>query len=151
MGSFRALNDYNFRESFLEALGDAISNAEFQILPVIRSKVEQRPERSVYLDAALEGITRSAKWLVDHGFAGDDLVFAFESRGTSEDRDLARELALNLANQKGPSVVVKFIPKSFASTGLQIADLVARPIGLSVIRPGQHNRSFETISHKIIT
>jgi hypothetical protein len=151
VGSFRALNDHNFRESFLEALGDAISNAEFKILPVIRSKVEQRPERNLYLDAALEGINRSAKWLISQGFEEDELVFAFESRGTSEDSDLARELALNLANQKGPRVVVKFIPKSFASTGLQIADLVARPIGLSVIRPGQHNRSFETIAHKIIT
>ena len=150
LGSFRALNDHNFRESFLKSLGDAILNSEFHILPVIRSKVDKRPGRSLYFEAAVEGITRSTKWLINQGFAGEELIFAFESRGIREDRDLASELAINLAIQEWPRVVVKFIPKSFASTGLQIADIVARPIGLSVIRPGQQNRSFETIANKII-
>jgi hypothetical protein len=31
---------------------------------------------------------------------------------------------------------------------LQIADLVARPIGLSVLRPDQENRAFEIIKNK---
>jgi len=31
---------------------------------------------------------------------------------------------------------------------LQLADLMARPIGLSVLRPGQANRAFEVLERK---
>jgi hypothetical protein len=31
---------------------------------------------------------------------------------------------------------------------LQLADLVARPIGLSVIKPGQNNRAFDVLARK---
>lgn len=34
------------------------------------------------------------------------------------------------------------------SSGLQLADLVARPIGLSVLRPGQDNRAFDVLKNK---
>lgn len=34
------------------------------------------------------------------------------------------------------------------SSGLQLADLVARPIGLSLLRPDQENRSFEVLKEK---
>ena len=34
------------------------------------------------------------------------------------------------------------------SSGLQLADLVARPIGLHVLRPDQTNRAFEVLKHK---
>lgn len=39
--------------------------------------------------------------------------------------------------------------KQTNSIGLQLADLVARPIGLSVLRPTQPNRAFEIIKSKI--
>jgi hypothetical protein len=35
------------------------------------------------------------------------------------------------------------------STGLQIADLVARPIGLSIVREGQPNRAYDLLQPKI--
>jgi hypothetical protein len=31
---------------------------------------------------------------------------------------------------------------------LQLADLVVRPIGLSVLKPGQNNRAFEVLKRK---
>jgi|TARA_R100001509_G_scaffold32112_1_gene17053 hypothetical protein len=34
------------------------------------------------------------------------------------------------------------------SSGLQLADLVARPIGLKTLRPGQENRAFESLQPK---
>ena len=39
--------------------------------------------------------------------------------------------------------------KQSNSIGLQLADLVARPIGLSVLRPEQNNRAFDIIKSKI--
>ena len=41
-----------------------------------------------------------------------------------------------------------FGDKRVNSSGLQLADLVARPIGLSVLRPAQPNRAFEMLKRK---
>ena len=43
---------------------------------------------------------------------------------------------------------VVFADKKTNSTGLQLADLVARPIGLSVVRPEQANRAFDVLKRK---
>ncbi|ALP53302.1 hypothetical protein Tel_09110 [Candidatus Tenderia electrophaga] len=34
-------------------------------------------------------------------------------------------------------------------SGVQLADLVARPIGLKIIRPGQENSAFEILANKL--
>lgn len=39
--------------------------------------------------------------------------------------------------------------KKTNSEGLQFADLSARPVGLSVVRPGQINRAFEILQKKL--
>ena len=41
-----------------------------------------------------------------------------------------------------------FVDKKANSTGLQIADLIARPIGLKVLRPEQPNRAYDIIETK---
>src|SRR5690606_3723233 len=43
---------------------------------------------------------------------------------------------------------ILFADKKAMSSGLQLADLVARPIGLSILRPGQENRAFEVLKQK---
>ena len=42
-----------------------------------------------------------------------------------------------------------FIPKAANASGLQLADLTARPIALSRLRPGQPNRAFKIIEPKL--
>jgi hypothetical protein len=41
-----------------------------------------------------------------------------------------------------------FADKKSNSTGLQLADLIARPIGLHVLKPEQENRAFAIIDGK---
>ncbi len=43
---------------------------------------------------------------------------------------------------------VIFSDKKVISSGLQLADLVARPIGLSTLRPGQENKAFDVQKNK---
>ena len=43
----------------------------------------------------------------------------------------------------------RFVKKAINSTGLQLADLTARPIALDVLRPGQSNRAYEIIKRKL--
>ena len=76
----------------------------------------------------------------------------FESRGKREDKDLELEFrricdGANTQRARYPFEAI-FADKRANSTGLQIADLVARPIGLHVIRPGQPNRAFDVITKK---
>jgi hypothetical protein len=42
-----------------------------------------------------------------------------------------------------------FADKKTNSIGLQVADLIARPIGLQTLRPDQPNRAYEIIRPKV--
>ncbi|MDK4705007.1 DUF3800 domain-containing protein [Rhizobium sp. CNPSo 4062] len=49
---------------------------------------------------------------------------------------------------KMPCFDLVFASKLANSTGLQIADLIARPIGLRILKGGQPNRAFDVINQK---
>jgi hypothetical protein len=49
-----------------------------------------------------------------------------------------------------PCFDILFVSKMANSTGLQIADLLARPIALRYIRPKQENRAFDILRGKLI-
>ena len=69
--------------------------------------------------------------------------------------EFRRIVAGNHSLQKGsakdfmPNFDILFASKQSNSIGLQIADLTARPIGLHILRPEQHNRAYEIISSKL--
>jgi hypothetical protein len=75
-----------------------------------------------------------------------------ECRGKREDRDLEAHFSKICAGSNRWSrplpFAIEFADKKTNSSGLQLADLVARPIGLSVLRPGCPNRAFETLKRK---
>ncbi|MBE0508581.1 MAG: DUF3800 domain-containing protein [Marinospirillum sp.] len=75
-----------------------------------------------------------------------------EQRGRKEDNELELEFRRicdgnNRLHIAMPFDVI-FSDKKVMSTGLQLADLVARPIGLHTIRPEQENKAFEILKHK---
>lgn len=75
-----------------------------------------------------------------------------ECRGKKEDAELELEFRRvcaggNKFSRPLPFEVV-FADKKTNSSGLQLADLVARPIGLSIVRPEQPNRAFEVLKRK---
>ena len=43
---------------------------------------------------------------------------------------------------------IAFVDKKSNSVGLQLADLVARPVGMSILRPDQNNLAFAAIRPK---
>lgn len=43
----------------------------------------------------------------------------------------------------------KFAKKAVNSTGLQLADLMARPMALRTLRPEQANRTYDVIKKKL--
>lgn len=76
----------------------------------------------------------------------------FERRGKKEDNELELEFrrmcdGANRLSTQLPFDII-FATKQVNSTGLQFADLVARPIGMSVLREGQENRAFDVLKRK---
>lgn len=77
---------------------------------------------------------------------------AVECRGKKEDDELELEFrricdGANRMRAPLPFDIV-FVDKRVNSAGLQLADLVARPVGLSVLRPSQENRAFDVLKRK---
>jgi hypothetical protein len=75
-----------------------------------------------------------------------------ECRGKTEDARL--ELAFRRICDGGNAVgtmnnlQIRFMDKKHNSTGLQLADLVAHPIGRKIINPAQPNRAYDVIEQK---
>ena len=98
-------------------------------------------------------------FLRDNGEAGKRIHVIFECRGKSEDAglELAFRRIVDGANGRGwvkcdfsaIEFEPKFARKSVNSTGLQLADLTARPIAIKTLRPKQANRSHDVILKKM--
>ncbi|UYO73049.1 DUF3800 domain-containing protein [Halomonas qinghailakensis] len=75
-----------------------------------------------------------------------------ERRGPKEDDELELEFRRICDRDNARNIVlpfdVLFADKKVMSSGLQLADLVARPIGLSLLRPEQSNRAFDALKDK---
>ena len=90
---------------------------------------------------------------------GKTLHGVFESRGAKEDAELELEFRRIASNDSHWGYrrhdfsrfdfQPVFIPKAANASGLQLADLTARPIALSQLRPGQPNRAFDIIRPKL--
>lgn len=75
----------------------------------------------------------------------------FESRGKKEDRDLELEFRRFCDGRSGFSPMpfeMIIANKQINSCGLQLADLIARPIGRYILNPKQENRAYEIIEKK---
>jgi len=75
-----------------------------------------------------------------------------ECRGKKEDAELELEFrricdGSNSGNRNLPFEVI-FADKKTNLAGLQLADLVARPVGLSYVRPDQANQAFDMLKQK---
>ena len=75
----------------------------------------------------------------------------FERRGGKEDAELETEFericARNATGAALPFAAV-MCDKRCNSAGLQLADLVARPIGRKILDPQQPNRAYDILRHK---
>ena len=76
-----------------------------------------------------------------------------ECRGKKEDAELELEFRriCDGNNRFGIHLPfdILFSDKKAMSSGLQVADLVARPIGLNTLKPNQENRAFEALKVKL--
>ena len=145
------------RETFLTALTQIIADAPFTLVAVVIDKRLLQPSaapQNPYHLALLFGLERVFSLLAARGQGGCPTHVIVESRGKREDAELELEFRRISA---GANALRRALPfrlvmadKRANSEGLQLADMVARPVALSVLRPGQPNRAFEILRTKLL-
>ena len=156
-------SDAPMREAFLNRMNEVVANAAFELFCATIHKEKLKAQYAnpwnPYEIALLFCMERLRDRLLALGQAGRRVHVIFEGRGRPEDAALElafRRIAANVGGwgwrQTDFSVCEwepLFVPKSSNASGLQLADLAARPIGLRSLRPLQPNRAFDVLAPKI--
>lgn len=156
VGAFRFQSRLH-KEAFLGRLTDIIEASNFILICCVIDKMQLRqrsgpaPHNPYHL--ALGFCLETLHELMQEKKQDDRLTHVVvECRGKKEDTELELEFrricdGTNRRNLRLPFDIV-FADKRVNSAGLQLADLVARPVGLSRLRPDQPNRAFEILKRK---
>lgn len=157
-------SDPKLREAFLEALDELVRSAPFRIISCV---IDKQKHVEKYGFAAWNPYTIALKMCMERLLLflrancakGRKVHVVFECRGREEDAELELEFRRIVAGQSTWGWVnrdfsdfewePRFAKKAVNSTGLQLADLTARPLALQVLRPEQQNRAFSTIEPKL--
>lgn len=154
---FNILLNADTRSAFMADLNETITHAPFSI---VASCIRKRPfldrrgdDLNPYHVAMEFGLERVFMELQARGQRGKLTHVVFERRGRKEDADLELEFLRIQQRTRmkglGESLSMVFAEKATNTAGLQLADMVARPIGRYLLEPEQPNRAFEIIEPKI--
>lgn len=157
VGAFAALGRER-SDQFLNALTELIAQADFKVLAILIDKRQQpaigaQPPNAYHLalSAALEGLFRL---LLRAGQRHRIVHVVCEARGLREDAELTvvfQQLCEDAGYARdGIRFEIVIAHKRTNSEGLQLADLTARPLGLSVLRPEQPNRAADIVRRKLV-
>lgn len=157
----REKGDFKFqtrrqKQDFLLELTSIIEASNFILISCVIDKEQLRSKQGVPPNPyhlALGFCLETLYELLQEKNQDDKLTHVVvECRGKKEDNELELEFRriCDGANRWGNPLPfdVKFANKKVNSAGLQLADLVARPIGLRVLRPEQENRAFDVLKRK---
>ncbi|HSX13292.1 MAG TPA: DUF3800 domain-containing protein [Chlamydiales bacterium] len=154
-GAFHQMNKEK-REVFFDDLNTLIAQADFTLLATVidkyKMKREQAQDTHVYHLAMQLGLEKLHLFLQSRDQHNRLTHVICEARGRVEDRALELEFSHvcsghNFLKRTLPFELI-IADKKTNSEGLQFADLAARPVGLSVVRPGQSNRAFQILEKK---
>ncbi len=164
-GDFSILLNATVRERFMTWLNGLIESVPFTIIAVAIRKLDLKSKYATPhnpYDLALRfGLERVFRFLWDNGQQDKLTHIIAESRGRVEDKDLelqflrvsqnklewATEFMLNF--QRMPLDLI-IADKKTNSIGMQLADLIAHPIGRRLLKPGQTNRAYDVLQDKFL-
>lgn len=164
-GEFAFLLNSGLRQQFIDKLTATIAAAPFVAVATVIRKFEHRSRypqpRSPYDLALRFCMERAFRFLWEQGQRGQLTYLIAESRGRAEDADLEIQFGRVCRNEhdwdvpfrlKIPEMpfALRFADKRENTIGLQLADLIAHPIGRHVLRPAQPNRAFDVLKPKLL-
>jgi hypothetical protein len=155
LGAFSQLGKEQ-REAFLEKLNLLITETDFILIATVidKYKIKQLAPQGmhIYHLAMQLGLEKLYSFFKSQGQEERLTHVVCEARGRTE--DLALELEF-LRVCSGSNSLQKTLPfdlvisdKKTNSEGLQFADMMARPVGLSTLRPNQSNRAVKILEKK---
>jgi len=158
MGAFSFLKTPQIKQSFLDELTDLMAAMPVQVCCVVINKAKHQAKYSTpahpYHLGLQFGLERVLGFLEKNGEQNSAHVIV-ECRGKKEDDELELEFRRICDQAQFTSSRVKlevvFADKKSNAAGLQLADLMARPIGMSVLKPDQPNRAVAAIRPKLMT
>jgi Protein of unknown function (DUF3800) len=158
------------RSRFMGEIAAIIGEAP---MTVVAAVIRKQPLRDRYIRpdnpyqlALLFCLERARDFLAAHGACDKVTYMVCEARSPRQKGGMGREdqelelefrriiqgrhmLQQGQDNAAMPNFEIVFAPKQCNSTGMQLADLIARPIGLKALRPDQVNRAYDVIAPKI--
>ena len=154
IGVFNIFKNKEHQGMFINDLADIIEFSNFIIISATIDKLKLKAGLSTNAyDIALKiCIDRLYEFFIEKGQESKKTFIVFESRGTKEDSELELEFRRICDGRNKHGLILPFdiifSDKKVMSSGLQLADLVARPIGLHTLRPDQPNRAFGILKNK---
>lgn len=155
-GDFTFLKSKTVKTAFLDELTGIVQKTPFVLISTVIKKELYRqrysePENPYHV-ALRYGLERVFYYLSDLQANLGSTHVVVEKRGKVEDDELELEFrrvcnGFNYLQKPLPFELI-FADKKSNSTGLQLADLIARPIGLHILKPEQNNRAFAIIDDK---
>lgn len=153
---------FNFAENKRTALKNEISSVikktEFGIVTVVLDLMnpDDLEGCSVYGHLMRKGLERVYE-AIEHVVKNNNTVVVVESRGKKEDKELSRDFAKICEGQNRWRKKLPFrlliVTKASNCEGLQLSDLIARPIGTTQLHPERKktNRAYQIIKKKFVT
>ncbi|SMN00815.1 hypothetical protein SPONL_1573 [uncultured Candidatus Thioglobus sp.] len=154
-GDFSQLNKMQ-KQDFMDELTDLVKQENFTVVTSVIDKNKMLEKytdtHNPYYVAMGFCLERLYRFLEENNSANKTTHIVFEQRGKQEDEELELEFRRWCDGdnyfKKKINFNIRMANKQNNSAGLQLADLIARPIGLSVLKPQQENRAFEVIKDK---
>ena len=149
--------DRGIRQQFLSDLSQLVANANFTLVASVIDKRKlkgrySRPQNPYNLAMGF-GLERVAMHL-NSLEKGRETYVVIESRGKREDWDAELEFrrVCDGNNELGDRLplIPKVGSKETNSTGLQLADLIARPIGHYLAKLGVYGKTRPTVARKLL-
>lgn len=157
-GDFAFLSHLPTRKGFMAQLSTIMEASNFILIACVvdkarvgRAELAGSNPYHIALGICLEGLR---VFLAEKGQEQRKTHVVVECRGKKEDAELELEFRRicdgdNPGKSHLPFDVI-FADKKTNLAGLQLADLVARPVGLNYIRPWQVNQAFELLKQKFL-
>jgi hypothetical protein len=151
--SFVILQKEEVRVSFLSRLEKEMDDSAFTVIATVINKIKHKQRYTTPFNPyniALQFCVERARRFLDLKGVGDKLTHVvMEKRGIKEDKELELEFRRNMHEGESHLLLEPiFADKKENSIGLQIADLVAHPIGRHVMDSKQPNRAYEIVEKK---
>ncbi|MEX0731190.1 MAG: DUF3800 domain-containing protein [Aquisalimonadaceae bacterium] len=154
--AFAFLKNPERKQAFLDELTQIVVDTPFTLICSVIRKEAYRDRYAVpdnpYHVALKFGLERLYFFLRGRRDQHRQTHVVVEQRGKREDDELELEFRRicdggNFGGDSLPFELV-FADKKCNSAGLQLADLVARPVGMSILRPEQENRAYQVLEPK---